>query len=95
MNIETSETQTPTPSAVLTRAERTRREIIDLIASTRPMTADEIADRLDLPILYVRPRVSELVTRGELVPSGLSGRNASGKSAKKWLAVNVKKEVAA
>ena len=94
MRLDAPEVQRPVRSA-LSRAERTRREIIDLIAGTRPMTADEIADRLDLSILYVRPRVSELVTRGDLAPSGLSGRNASGKCAKKWRVVNVEKDVAA
>ena len=69
----------------LSKAERTRREVLDLIVGSRPMTADELADRLDLSILYVRPRVSELVTRGDLVSSGQRGRNASGKQATKWM----------
>lgn len=94
MECEMPEVRRPARST-LSRAERTRRAILDLIIRTRAMTADEIADRLDLPILYVRPRVSELVTRGDLVPSGLSGRNASGKCAKKWQVVNARKDVAA
>ena len=94
MQLDTPELRPPVRSA-LSRAERTRRAIIDLITGTRPMTADEVANRLDLPILYVRPRVSELVTRGDLVPSGLSGRNASGKCAKRWQAVKLKKDVVA
>jgi predicted ArsR family transcriptional regulator len=64
--------------------DRVHRAILDLIANVRPMTADEIADRLELSILYIRPRVSELVELGKLAPSGLCGRNASGKRAKKW-----------
>ena len=71
-------------SAALSKAECIRREIVELIVFERPMTADELAARLDLSILYVRPRVSELVTRGRLVASGKRGRNASGKRAAKW-----------
>jgi len=78
----------------LPRAERVRRAILALIAATRSMTADEVASRLDLPILYVRPRVSELVTRGDLIATGRFGRNASGKVARKWK-VKVQKGAAA
>jgi predicted ArsR family transcriptional regulator len=76
-------------SVALSKAERTRRAILDLVLGSRPMTADELADRLDLSILYVRPRVSELVTRGDLASSGQRGRNASGKRATKWMVVNL------
>lgn len=79
-------------SPALSRSERTRRDILALIADAQPMTADEVADRLDLSILYVRPRVSELVARGDLISSGISGQNVSGKTAKKWR-VNVKGRV--
>lgn len=72
------------PKPAPSKAERTRREILALIAAGRPMTADELADRLDLSILYVRPRVSELVTRGDLEASGARGCNASGRPAAKW-----------
>ena len=87
MSIEPAEIPQPRimRSVVLSKAERTRRKVLDLIALSRPMTADEVADRLDLSILYVRPRVSELVTRGDLVSSGQRGRNASGKQATKWM----------
>jgi hypothetical protein len=91
MNVNAIET--PRQPA-FSRAERTRRDILALISDTRPLTADEVASRLDLSILYVRPRVSELVARGDLIASGRCGRNASGKPAKKWR-VTVKKDVAA
>ena len=66
------------------RAERTRSAIRNLLQRGAPLTADELAARLDLPILYVRPRVSEMVTASRLVDSGRRGRNASGKRAIRW-----------
>jgi predicted ArsR family transcriptional regulator len=69
----------------LTRAEVTRRAILALL-SGGPLTADALAERLDLSILYVRPRVSELVKRHRLIASGEHGRNASGQWAHKWMA---------
>ena len=65
------------------KAESTRQAILDLL-KRRPLTADALAERLDLSILYVRPRVSELATKARIVPSGKRGRNASGKLAHKW-----------
>lgn len=68
------------------KAELTRGAILDLLARGPALTADALADRLDLSILYVRPRVSELVKQCRIVPSGERGLNASGKFAKKWRA---------
>jgi predicted ArsR family transcriptional regulator len=65
------------------KAECTRQAIIELL-TREPLTADMLADRLDLSILYVRPRVSELVTKERIVASGDRGLNASGKMAQKW-----------
>lgn len=47
-----------------------------------PMTADEVAERLGLSILTVRPRVTELVKQGIIVDTGARRRNASGHTAK-------------
>jgi len=74
------------PGTSHSRAERTRRAIIDLLAKESALTADALAEQLDLSILYVRPRVSELATQQRIVPSGERGRNASGKPAHKWRA---------
>jgi predicted ArsR family transcriptional regulator len=73
------------PGMTPTKAERTRCEIIDLLSKGPALTADALADRLDLSILYVRPRVSELVKQARIVASGDRGLNASGKSAQKWM----------
>jgi predicted ArsR family transcriptional regulator len=70
--------------ATTSRAEGTRRAILDLLANGPALTADALAERLGLPILYVRPRVSELVTKHRIVASGERARNASGMLAHKW-----------
>ena len=75
----------PEERASAWRAERTRVAIRELLLRGAPLTADELAARLDLPILYVRPRVSEMVTASRLVDSGRRGRNASGKRAIRWM----------
>ncbi|MDQ7246205.1 hypothetical protein [Dongia sedimenti] len=68
------------------KAERTRLAILDLLDRERALTADTLAERLDLPILYVRPRVSELATQQRIVASGERAPNASGRLAHKWRA---------
>jgi hypothetical protein len=47
-------------------------------------TADEIAEQLNLSILSVRPRVSELNRNGEIEQTGARRRNASGMTATVW-----------
>jgi predicted ArsR family transcriptional regulator len=73
------------PGTTQSKAERTRRAIVTLLTRGPALTADALADRLDLSILYVRPRVSELVKQARIVASGDRGLNASGKSAQKWM----------
>jgi predicted ArsR family transcriptional regulator len=72
------------PGTTHSKSEQTRRAIIDLLARGPALTADTLAERLDLSILYVRPRVSELVKQARIVASGDRGLNASGKLARKW-----------
>ena len=71
---------------IQSKAERTRRVILDLLDKERALTADALAERLDLSILYVRPRVSELATQQRIFPSGERAPNASGRLAHKWRA---------
>lgn len=49
-------------------------------------TADEVADLLDVSILSVRPRVSELHRDGRIEKTGERRKNASGMSAHVWQA---------
>jgi hypothetical protein len=74
------------PDAMTSRAERTRRAILDLLENGSALTADALAERLNLSILYVRPRVSELASQQRIIPSGERAPNASGKLAHKWMA---------
>lgn len=48
------------------------------------LTADEVAADLDLSILTVRPRVSELHRSGSLIDSGSRRKNTSGMTATVW-----------
>jgi predicted Rossmann fold nucleotide-binding protein DprA/Smf involved in DNA uptake len=51
------------------------------------LTADQCAQRLGLPILSIRPRLSELRKTGRIRDSGERGYNHSGKKAIVWVAV--------
>ena len=50
-------------------------------------TADEVAKDLDLSVLSVRPRVSELRRNGDIRQTPQRRRNASGMTATVWQAV--------
>lgn len=84
------------PHAPGARARDTSRAAADHAAETAPLlraralavversnglTADEVAGRLGLSILSVRPRLTELSRLGKVRDSGERRRNASGKSA--------------
>jgi predicted ArsR family transcriptional regulator len=70
-------------------AESLRDRVFAFLKANYPaaFTADEVADRLGVSILSVRPRMSEL-HRSELIePSGERRLNASGLFASCWRAV--------
>jgi predicted ArsR family transcriptional regulator len=48
------------------------------------LTADEIAKDLNLSVLSVRPRVSELRRNGQIEQTGARRKNASGMTATVW-----------
>lgn len=56
---------------------------------TRSLTADEIAAALGRSVLSVRPRISELVTLGQVEDTGERRRNRSGRRASVWRTVVV------
>lgn len=66
--------------------EQTRREcyLCFIQAQAKGLTADEVAQRLNLSVLSVRPRVSELNKFGWIVKTGERRKNASGMSAAVW-----------
>lgn len=49
-----------------------------------PATADEVAERLGLSILAVRPRITELFRQGVITETGERRENHSGRRAKVW-----------
>ena|ERR1700746_2275011 len=49
-----------------------------------PQTADEIAGQLNMSILAIRPRISELLRKGKIEDSGERRPNSSGKNAIVW-----------
>lgn len=73
-------------------AERVPAKVLQakVLAEFRPgcwFTADEVAERLNLSVLSVRPRVCELSALGKLRDSGERRKNPSGRSAIVWQAV--------
>ena len=75
---ETSQTAAESVDTATVRA-----QVFAVIRQER-LTADEIATRLALSILTVRPRVSELRRLALVEDSGTRRRNASGRPAIVW-----------
>ncbi len=59
-----------------------REQVFDCLWFSDGLTPDEVAARLGLSVLTVRPRCSELIRRGHVVDSGSRRVNASGRKAK-------------
>lgn len=64
-------------------AKTLRGKVVQELAKS-PGTADEIADRLRVDKLSIRPRCSELAALGKVEDSGLRRANTSGKKAVVW-----------
>ncbi|HBF53326.1 MAG: hypothetical protein CL533_04330 [Afipia sp.] len=67
-------------------AARMRAAALNYLESFYPrgFTADEIAFHLNLSILSIRPRISELNTLGMIEKTGERRKNESGNSAHVW-----------
>jgi predicted ArsR family transcriptional regulator len=65
------------------RKKETQNRIVVLLRA-KPLTADEIAEYLEEPQLYIRPRVTELAECGVLEDSNVRRLNRTGKSAIVW-----------
>lgn len=76
-------------TAIASRAPSLRERVLTVLQQRWPssFTADEIAALLNKSELSIRPRVSELHRMGLITPAPHRGRNASGMSAKEWMAV--------
>lgn len=65
-----------------------RARALSVLERSNGLTADEVAGRLGLSILSIRPRISELTRLGKVRDSGHRRQNASGKNAIVWQAVH-------
>jgi predicted ArsR family transcriptional regulator len=61
-----------------------RQRCIDVLRHNGPLTADEVASRLDCSVLSIRPRFTELLHNGQIEDTGKRHANASGRAAKVW-----------
>lgn len=79
-------------AAVIQNTARTIRvEVLrTLILNVGGMTADEIAGHLQMSVLTVRPRVSELHRAGMIRKTDRRGKNQSGMSATVWTLADFK-----
>lgn len=59
------------------------------------LTADELADRVELPRWTIQPRTTELRLKGLVVDSGMRRPNCTGKAAKVWVAPEFRRSEAA
>lgn len=64
-----------------------RARALTVIERSNGLTADEVAGRLGLSILSIRPRITELSRLGKVRDSGARRRNASGRNAIVWTPV--------
>lgn len=66
------------------------RERVFAVLQQSALTADEVADRLGLSILTIRPRVAELNNAARIYDTTLRRVNASGHKAIVWTAAQAK-----
>lgn len=59
------------------------------------LTADELAERVELPRWTIQPRTTELRIKGLVVDSGMRRPNCTGKAAKVWVAPEFQRSEAA
>jgi predicted transcriptional regulator len=65
-------------------APQLRARALAVLERSNGLTADEVAGRLGVSILSIRPRITELARLGKVRDSGLRRHNASGKRAIVW-----------
>lgn len=64
-----------------------RTRALAVLERSNGLTADEVAGRLGLSILSIRPRITELARDGKVRDSGARRCNASGRKAIVWAPV--------
>lgn len=69
------------------KAQILRARALEVLERSNGLTADQVAARLGMSILSIRPRCTELARMGKVRDSGERRLNASGKKAIVWMAV--------
>lgn len=82
------ETSRAAAEAVAERAPQLRARALAVIERSKGLTADEVAGRLGLSILSIRPRLTELSRLGKVRDSGARRKNASGRNAIVWAPIH-------
>lgn len=67
-------------------AKAMRDQVLCYLRQCGPSMPEEIADKLNIDLLNVRPRLSELKTAGKIIKSGIKRRNDRGKLVIVWAA---------
>lgn len=81
------ETSAQAAAQMAPKAATLRQMALDALrAAGEPLTADEVAERLRMDRLSIRPRLTELKNAGRVVDSGERGTTLAGKTAVKWRA---------
>jgi len=57
------------------------------VLRAQSLTADEVATAMELSVLTVRPRITELALLGKIEDAGIRRANVSGKKAIVWRVV--------
>lgn len=74
--------------AIQPTAATLRAKALAIVERSNGLTADEVAGRLGLSILSIRPRLTELARLHKVRDSGSRRRNQSGRQAIVWAPVN-------
>lgn len=74
--------------AIQPTAATLRSKALAIIERSNGLTADEVAGRLGLSILSIRPRLTELARMHKVRDSGSRRRNRSGRQAIVWAPVH-------
>lgn len=74
--------------AIRPAAATLRAKALDVVERSNGLTADEVAGRLGLSILSIRPRLTELARMQKVRDSGTRRRNVSGRQAIVWAPVH-------
>ncbi|WP_242183133.1 hypothetical protein [Sphingomonas sp. CARO-RG-8B-R24-01] len=85
---QATDTSRAAADAVAPTAGMLRDRALGIVERSNGLTADEVAGRLGLSILSIRPRLTELARLGKVRDSGSRRKNVSGRFAIVWAPVH-------